>query len=1552
MATKQDFILSSGIGISADKAYLVNSTNSTSSTTGSLIVNGGAGIAKSISIGGRLQLFNGSFYTSFVSSATANTVYTLPATSPAIGSSVLQATSDGVLSWVPMVASASSGGTAYSVSLNSASTNANHYLIFSPNSSGAGVALSAEPTINFNPSTKILSVSGLAITSSIGSSSYTTGALTVAGGVGIGGSVTIGSGLTGLIFARYPDGSGGAIYSTNIVPSTGNYTIYTTGNAALLNGVSAVHLSIGAQQKLSVDTNTITIRPTTGTAGTSSGALVVNGGVGIGGSVSIGSRLLLYSGANYTAFQSSASGNTVYTLPATSPAIGNSVLQSTSAGVLSWVPMVATGSAGGAGTVTQGNQYEIAYYAGTAATVIGSSTFTNNTSTGTVSITHSTASTGTTNGALVVSGGIGVGGTSYFATDVTIGNSQTGKLNFSQGTFGSAGTTTNPSLMFVGTDNNPITLSVLSDNTLSFEGSSGQLFSINNNLSSGTIFSVNDISGIPIIRANANGTLSMGEFTGSVGVGLTNPSYKLHIAGDTNLSSGYVYRINGTSVLSSTTLGTGVTNSSLTSLGTITTGVWAGTAITPYYGGTGYNSYSLGDVLVGAGSTFIRLAVGTNNYVLTADSTSPSGLSWAPTSATGLTTLNSLTSFTQYFAVGTSGSLFNISSSGQTHTFNIPMAGSGVTGLVSSQAQSFSGTKTFLNDVIIGSSTASTYFGNGALQVYGGLGVSGNLSFNRASIGYTGILTNPSIAFIGTTGAPITLSVLADNSLSFEGSSGQLFAIDNNLSTGEIFSVNDISGLPIISASAGQTVILNEFGGYTRIGSGLNSISASSGSLVVYGGVGITGNAFIGGTTNITNTTAALSTSSGALVVSGGVGIGGSLYVNSPSSISSVLINAGTVYGNLTGTATTAGFASTSSYSIQSGYATTSGLATTASYAYNAGYGLTSGFADTSSYSYISGYGLTSGLATTATYAYQSGYAITAGTSTTSYSSFLNNALANAYHPIVFTPIVGSSSGAGLSTNSLVSYNPSTNYLYTSGLAVTSGAASTSTSTGALIVTGGVGISGNLSFNSALIGTTGIASPPTMTFVGANGDPVKLRVLDDSTLAFSGSQGQLFSISPVLNAGYIFSVNDISGVPLIRANADANVTMGEFAGNIGIGLSNPAYKLHVTGAVGFTSSTASISTTSGALVVTGGVGIGGSLNVGSASLISGVAINSGTVFGNLTGLATTASYSYTSGYGITSGLATTASYSYTAGYGLTSGFADTSTYSYTSGYGITAGLANTSTYSYSSGYGITSGFANTSTYSYTSGYGITSGLATTATYSYASGFATTATSASTATTATNVINVLLTSDVTDTTRRLVYSSNGTGSTSLYNTSTLFVNPNYSSVGASVFTGLGSINIRPGIDATSGVSIGNSSGTPYVYFDTINGRIGINQPTPLYDLHIVGEISATNKSFVIDHPTKPNMTLRHGSLEGPENGVYVRGKLNNQKTITLPDYWVGLVDEDTITVSLTPIGRYSKLYVENIENYVVYINDAESNPVHCHYMVYGERKDIPKLDVEY
>ena len=134
--------------------------------------------------------------------------------------------------------------------------------------------------------------------------------------------------------------------------------------------------------------------------------------------------------------------------------------------------------------------------------------------------------------------------------------------------------------------------------------------------------------------------------------------------------------------------------------------------------------------------------------------------------------------------------------------------------------------------------------------------------------------------------------------------------------------------------------------------------------------------------------------------------------------------------------------------------------------------------------------------------------------------------------------------------------------------------------------------------------------------------------------------------------------------------------------------------------------------------------------------------------------------------------------------------------------------------------------------------------------------------------------------------------------------------------------------------------------------TSGGLVGINTTTPGYTLQVAGSFAATTKSFVIDHPTKPGYDLRYGSLEGPENGVYVRGRVKGN-TIELPDYWTKLVDPDTITVNLTPVGKHQKLYVEKIENNVVTIGNDNlfGKAIDCFYTVYGERCDVESLVVE-
>ena len=109
-----------------------------------------------------------------------------------------------------------------------------------------------------------------------------------------------------------------------------------------------------------------------------------------------------------------------------------------------------------------------------------------------------------------------------------------------------------------------------------------------------------------------------------------------------------------------------------------------------------------------------------------------------------------------------------------------------------------------------------------------------------------------------------------------------------------------------------------------------------------------------------------------------------------------------------------------------------------------------------------------------------------------------------------------------------------------------------------------------------------------------------------------------------------------------------------------------------------------------------------------------------------------------------------------------------------------------------------------------------------------------------------------------------------------------------------------------------------------------------------------------KPFDIKHPTKgEGHRLRYACIEGPEVGVYYRGRLKGSNIIELPYYWKDLVHEDSITVQLQPIGdRHFHLNVVSFDNKEIIIKEADDKPIDCFYHVYAERKDINPLIVEY
>ena len=136
-----------------------------------------------------------------------------------------------------------------------------------------------------------------------------------------------------------------------------------------------------------------------------------------------------------------------------------------------------------------------------------------------------------------------------------------------------------------------------------------------------------------------------------------------------------------------------------------------------------------------------------------------------------------------------------------------------------------------------------------------------------------------------------------------------------------------------------------------------------------------------------------------------------------------------------------------------------------------------------------------------------------------------------------------------------------------------------------------------------------------------------------------------------------------------------------------------------------------------------------------------------------------------------------------------------------------------------------------------------------------------------------------------------------------------------------------------------------SGNHNLYVDGDITSAGTGRYIYAVNLNVTGY-----KNFEIEHPTKENMMLVHSSLEGPEAGVYYRGRAQSD-TITLPDYWTGLVRAGTITVQLTPNGSFQHLYVVSTSLSEIKIGAAEGETIDCYYVIYGERADVAPLVVE-
>ena len=479
-----------------------------------------------------------------------------------------------------------------------------------------------------------------------------------------------------------------------------------------------------------------------------------------------------------------------------------------------------------------------------------------------------------------------------------------------------------PNIVFTGASagTSVLTLEVRDDNTVAFTGADGDVFSLDYNLSTGTIWSVNDKSGTPLLRASAGGTIGIAELGSGVlvGIGQTNPKYKLDVQGWAGFAStgdgSYTILVENGLTTGNNALSIRAANAlrfynSGNTLFTGFIGVQAGVNTTytlpprtPTGTGTSYLSSSIDGVMAwvaaptsgGSGSVNSGTATYAAFYATTTNAVSENAnLQFTGTGVSigGRINSTSITSgsFYVYGGVGITGNAFiggtaYIPSTTPSNISNLLVSNSTATTTTTSGALVVSGglglagnafigatvyvpssTASNFSNLLVSNSTSSTSTSTGALVVSGGLGIAGN-----AFIGGTVTQQNNTSSF-GTNSGAVTI-------VGGVGIAGNAFIGGTFVHQSTTSSVGTNSGS--VTLAGGIGIAGNAFIGGTFVNqNSTSSVGTNSGAITVAGGVGIAGNAFIGGTTTITNTTASVSADSGALVTRGGAAVGQTLSV-------------------------------------------------------------------------------------------------------------------------------------------------------------------------------------------------------------------------------------------------------------------------------------------------------------------------------------------------------------------------------------------------------------------------------------------------------------------------------------------------------------------------------------------------------------------------------------------------------------------------------------------------------------------------------------------------
>jgi hypothetical protein len=714
---------------------------------------------------------------------------------------------------------------------------------------------------------QILTLSNLA-----NATSTNTGALQVAGGVGITRDLYIGGDVTilGTVNASTVVGSistatnlfGGALGGIPYQAATGTTRFISIGtvgqilqvgasNTATWVNTTSIYVGNSKYAITATDvsggtvsagvgtfTGVVTITNNAASAATNSGALIVAGGVGVGGSVVAGQ---LYDSSNrvVTSVTPGAgnSGIGISNLTANGPAVSFTI---TNLGVVAAVGTTYLGVSSSTGTVTFSNLGVQTLTAGTdtavsnstgTVTVWTTSTLQSVTGRGAttnqaISITNTASSNTSTAGALTVSGGVGIG------QNLNVG----GTLNVQGAT----------------TFSSPVT----------FSGTATYVFSTN------TVYTDN------LIELHAQSTGTLYDWTADDGkdIGLrfhyfnrslaTGTSAALVLANDTQWLEWYASGAESGNIFTSSNYGsfrlgaiqlTNLTNATSTATGSLVIAGGVGIGRDLYAGGLIYSNGSQVVTAATLGSFGVSQIIA-GPYI-----------SVSPTAGTGTVTIGNMG--VQYIATGSGISV-------STSTGTVIIASADTLQLVTGRGA------TTNQAISITSSTISTSTNSGALTVAGGVGIGGNLYVQQSATFFsniTGIITTATNVAGGLAGALHYQQSVGQTSFISIGATGTILQ-SNGVSPAYIttqslqvgYAIYAVTATNIANGSAGQIPYQNAIGQTSFTGG-----SGSAGNILVSNG----GSApsFVN-TLTLAGTTQASSTNSGALQVVGGVGVGGNLY--------------------------------------------------------------------------------------------------------------------------------------------------------------------------------------------------------------------------------------------------------------------------------------------------------------------------------------------------------------------------------------------------------------------------------------------------------------------------------------------------------------------------------------------------------------------------------------------------------------------------------------------------------------------------------------------------